>query len=560
MKKTLTINLNNIVFHIDDDAYELLNKYLSDVERHLSEDEKREVMADIEARIAELFNERLQRNKNVITIDDINEIIGILGSPNQYSDGDAESETSNTENTKSDKKKAKRFYRDAENGILGGVGSGIAAYFSWDVTWVRVFLILLTFITGFNLIWIYLLVWIIAPRATTASQRLEMQGEDVTVENIKEEVKNIKNYVESDKFKHNVTTFGDRFVIFMRKLFKVLFGVLGSLIGFIGIIILGVLIIGLLAFIFNPGVVNGFYPDIISNWEILTPEKITLFVISVLLVVGCPVFMLVYWIIRVLSGRHDYSHTTSIIVLILWLAGLFMFYSVGAQTIINWKKWDSEFSSDIKNHDSPRTEEFRTLDDFNEIEISGNIKVILTQDSVQQIKIDAPENLMKRVFTEVIGGKLHIYTKNTIFFDREIKAYISQDSLRMIEVTGASSIKTDHPFYTSEMKLDFSGASQADLKLFVTGKTEIDLSGASSINLEGKTKEGNVDVSGASKLDAEDFKSEVMIVKVTGASKAKVYASLAIAANASGASEIVCFGNPVNVKKSDHLSSSVIIK
>ncbi len=63
MKKTLTVNLNNVVFHIDDDAYELLQNYLSAVEKQLSEDERKEVMSDIEARVAELFTERLQRNK-----------------------------------------------------------------------------------------------------------------------------------------------------------------------------------------------------------------------------------------------------------------------------------------------------------------------------------------------------------------------------------------------------------------------------------------------------------------------------------------------------------------
>jgi phage shock protein PspC (stress-responsive transcriptional regulator) len=183
MKKTLTVNLNSIVFHIDDDAYEILRNYLADVEKHLSEDEKREVMADIEARIAELFTELLQRNKNVITIDDVMDIINILGNPNQYSEEDEEEEK--TASPKTDKKKSRHFYRDPDNAILGGVASGIAAYFGWDVTWVRIILVILTLASAGNMVLIYLLVWIIAPRANTASQRLEMQGEDVTVESIK---------------------------------------------------------------------------------------------------------------------------------------------------------------------------------------------------------------------------------------------------------------------------------------------------------------------------------------------------------------------------------------
>ena len=84
MKKTLTVNLNNIVFHIDSDAYEALHNYLSEVESRLSENERREVMTDIEARVAELFSEKLDKGKNVITIEDVETVIAVLGKPNQF--------------------------------------------------------------------------------------------------------------------------------------------------------------------------------------------------------------------------------------------------------------------------------------------------------------------------------------------------------------------------------------------------------------------------------------------------------------------------------------------
>jgi hypothetical protein len=120
MKKTLTVNLNNIVFHIDDDAYELLQNYLSAVEKQLSEDERKDVMSDIEARVAELFTERLQRNKNVVNKEDVEQIIEILGKPSQFGGDEAETET-NTETGKQERKRSRRFYRDPENTVLGGV-------------------------------------------------------------------------------------------------------------------------------------------------------------------------------------------------------------------------------------------------------------------------------------------------------------------------------------------------------------------------------------------------------------------------------------------------------
>src|ERR1035437_2660716 len=128
MKKTLTVNLNNIVFHIDDDAYEMLQTYLHDIAEHFqSEDEKKEIMADIEARIAELFTEKLQKTKNVVNLIDVQEIIEIMGKPSQYA---GEEDDEEPKAAKSDKKsqKSRRFYRDPENAILGGVASGLAAY------------------------------------------------------------------------------------------------------------------------------------------------------------------------------------------------------------------------------------------------------------------------------------------------------------------------------------------------------------------------------------------------------------------------------------------------
>ena len=182
MKKTLTVNLNSIVFHIDDDAYEMLQTYLSEIAKHFESDqEKKEIMSDIEARIAELLSEKLQKNKNVVTLEDVQEIVEIMGKPSQYAGEDAE-----TEAPKTDKKqqKSRRFFRDPENAILGGIAGGLAAYFGWDVTLIRILMVVAVFVGIGFVIPVYIVVWFVAPAAVTASQRLEMQGEDVTVESI----------------------------------------------------------------------------------------------------------------------------------------------------------------------------------------------------------------------------------------------------------------------------------------------------------------------------------------------------------------------------------------
>lgn len=83
MKKTLTINLSGYAFNIDSDAYEMLNIYLDKVSAHLADNERDEIMKDIEARIADLFAERLQ-NRDVVDGADVAAVIDTLGQPEQF--------------------------------------------------------------------------------------------------------------------------------------------------------------------------------------------------------------------------------------------------------------------------------------------------------------------------------------------------------------------------------------------------------------------------------------------------------------------------------------------
>jgi len=558
MKKTLTVNLNNIVFHIDDDAYEMLHTYLSEISDHFkSDEEKKEIMNDIEARIAELFTEKLQKNKNVVNLIDVQEIIEIMGKPSQYADADDQ-----TEAPKTDKKqpKARRYYRDPDNAVLGGVAGGLAAYFSWDVTWVRIAFVLLALVSAGYMIPIYIIVWLIAPQATTASQRLEMQGEDVTVDNIKTELNNVKNYMESDKFKQSATSVGERLLEVLRLTFKVVFGFIGAVLGLVGILIVGVLIFLLFFLIFEPTVLNNFAPGIITNWANVTPENAVLIFISLILVIGCPIFMLIYWAIWAFSGRHNSMRNASLVVFILWLAGLFMFYSVGANTFLHWNKnsghpWFVNMSDD----DSPAVDEERSCDPFHSIEISGNIELVLNQDTMQKIVVSSQPDYMSRIITKVENGVLYIYTDG-VTLNRDIKVNVSNDSIRSLVAKGACSIKTDSMFIFSDLKIELLGASEADMDVQVSRMFKIDLKGASSVDLSGTCDELKLYAVGASSVEANDLISKDAYVYVAGASNAQVYATQSIDAEAYGASEIDCKGSPKTIKKSTHVPSSIEIE
>ncbi len=559
MKKTLTINLNNIVFNIDDDAYEMLQAYLKDVEKHLSEDERREVMADIEARIAEIFSESLKRNKTVINLEDVEEIITVLGKPSQYADEDeaADEKTAQQQNT-GGKKRPRRYYRDPENKVIGGVAAGIAAYFNWDVTWIRIAMVILVLIGWGTAIPIYIVVWLIAPEAITAAQRLEMQGEDVTVDNIKSEINNVKNYVESDKFKQTANGFGEKFLDVIRVLAKVFAGFVGAILGFVGIVVAASLVFVLISLLFIPEFLNGLSPELAAEWSTMTGDNTALLVVALLLVIGAPIFMIIYWVVNLINRRrYEHSKTTSLIVLLLWFAGLFMLYSVGAKSIIKWTNANGHnFVINWDENHEPCVDETRTYEAFSSIDVSDNIEVELTSDSVKQFVVNAPEKVLSQVKTEVKDGRLRIYT-DKFLLNYPVKVTVSVDSLYELEASGASRVTTRSRINTPWFKMDLSGASQAKLDIDVTGKADIELSGASYAELNGAGGEIAVDANGASKLKAEQFRTKNALIESSGAAHVEVYATESVDADASGAGEIDITGNPKTIKRSENMGASV---
>ena len=135
MKKTFTINISGIIFHIDEDAFEKLSNYLNSIKSCFnSSDGKDEIIADIEARIAEMLQAKISDSKQVITIEDISEIIAVMGEPEQIGAENGAQTKSNYSSTET----RKRLYRDSDNKVLGGVCSGIGAYFNIDPVWIRV--------------------------------------------------------------------------------------------------------------------------------------------------------------------------------------------------------------------------------------------------------------------------------------------------------------------------------------------------------------------------------------------------------------------------------------
>lgn len=203
MNKTLNINLGGYPFTIDEDAYETAHQYLNALANHFGSGEGAdEIMLDIETRMGELIN-RIKGTRMIVSKLDIVEAIAVLGTPEELKDMDF-SETQKKRIPEGFQlKTGKRLYRDPDDKVLGGVCSGLAAYFGiQDAVWVRIGFVLFALAGGASFI-IYCVLWAIVPQAKTVSDRLEMMGEPTNVNNIarmvKEEIEQFGDKIQ-DKF------------------------------------------------------------------------------------------------------------------------------------------------------------------------------------------------------------------------------------------------------------------------------------------------------------------------------------------------------------------------
>ena len=350
MKKTLTVNLGGTVFHIDEDAYQLLDKYLSNLRIHFRKEEgSEEIMNDFEMRISELLSERVRLGYEVITIENVEEIINRMGKPEEiFESNDNEEKQEEPKSRIFQENEApggkKRLMRDPDSRILGGVAGGIAAYMGWDVTAVRLAMILLLFIPYAPVIIIYIILWLVMPLARTAADKLIMRGKSVTLENIGKTVtdnfekvsSNVSDYISSDKPRSFLQKLADLFVGvigFILKFLAILVGIIVLpvllLIVFVLIVVIFALIVGGTGVLYH---LSPFGMDLYSGAPI--PLAI-MGCISFILLICIPVFALVYAICGQLFNLKQLPVPARWTLVILWFLSLVLSVTYFYQTGIN---------------------------------------------------------------------------------------------------------------------------------------------------------------------------------------------------------------------------------
>jgi len=185
MKKVVNAGIGGRPFILEEDAFSKLESYLSFFKSKINMgSQEKEVMDDLEMRIADLFEEKLGSGSEVVTLQMVEEIISRLGMPDGSSPFENGGDTSSSASASAESKGPRKLYRDPDDRVIGGACSGLAQYLNIDVVLVRILFVVFTLIGGAG-IWVYIILWIVAPQALTAAQKCEMRGWPVTAENIR---------------------------------------------------------------------------------------------------------------------------------------------------------------------------------------------------------------------------------------------------------------------------------------------------------------------------------------------------------------------------------------
>lgn len=198
---------------------------------------------------------------------------------------------------------------------------------------------------------------------------------------------------------------------------------------------------------------------------------------------------------------------------------------------------------DGERGDGNVVKEERKVSGFSELDVSGAFTVYITQGNEEKLILEADENLMEYIRTEVSGNTLEIYTKGEIRDYKEMNVYLTYKELTDIEISGAVELTTENRMKTTELDLEVSGA--AELNMSIEAKEiSADFSGASEVEFSGYTGELDIDVSGAGELDAYEMEADIVRLDVSGAATARVYAREELHIDASGASTVKYKGEP----------------
>lgn len=430
MKTSININLFGTVYAIDEDAHKLLDQYLTNLKSYFAKQQGGDEIADdIEHRIAELFWELKQQGCESISIEQVTEILHKIGNPEEMGEQATAEEPQQELQSKPEQPRqeeggrtygaaqsegqrgSRRFFRDGRDKVLGGVLSGLCHYFGWnEPLLLRICFVLLCLFSDGLFVFLYLLIWLIAPKAVSAEERLKMKGQAVNPESIRSEVLNGAAVSSNTPESHHGGCL------------KVLLGMVLAPFGCVGAFVLFILAVVLFSLLFGlfGGLVGLATGGSAALLEILTAERgtILLLLICAILVIGLPIYGLYRWLRR---DSRPMQSTTTIILAGLWLLAIIFGWYYGSDfkqkvSSLDWSSIVQDFDDsnwdltvdDEDDDDAPRSYDLVMVDAFESIDFTGVGNVEFTQGDSCQVEVSGKEWLKKHTMVTVNNGVLLI--------------------------------------------------------------------------------------------------------------------------------------------------------
>ncbi|MHB0755824.1 PspC domain-containing protein [Polaribacter sp. M15] len=439
MNKTININLGGFFFHIDEIAYQKLRRYLESISKSLSDDPqgKNEIIADIEARISELLSEKITDVRQVVNEGDIDDIIKIMGQPEDYADAE-ESYSDASYSYKRNSASGKKLFRDGDDKFLGGVASGIAHYFDVDTIWIRLAFIILT-ASGFSVL-VYIILWILLPEAKTTAEKLQMEGEPVNIDNIEKKIRKEFSEVSdkvsvvakeaSDKIKEGANEFSDKmsktfsgktkknngasdFFDTIGKILLAIFKVFGKFIGIIIIFFSAAVILSLIIGGFSVGSLGWLeidgeflhYPPFLDDTILPT----WLLIVCAFLLAGIPALGLFILGLRILSSNiKKMNKPTSLTLLGIWIVaflGIFFTFLDFGTSHATYGEFSEKNTLNIVDNDTLKLKminddtiyyrhSLKRSNYKEEVEVNGEVMTYASDIKVDVRKSNTDENYM----------------------------------------------------------------------------------------------------------------------------------------------------------------------
>lgn len=440
MKKTLNINLAGFPFTIDEDAYNLLKDYLDTIRYAFdTNDDSVEIASDIESRIAELLLENEESGVRIITFDEVSKIIERIGQPSEFIEVEDEVRISDDGKPAEQEIKIesgptpppytgtpappvrKKLFRDPQNSMLGGVCSGLAAYLNMDPTIIRIITVVLFFLSATTVAIAYIILWIVVPEARTPLQRMQMMGQDTTMENIGKTVtenfqgETVPN-VETNKSQNSTKRFISNAFSVLVKIFVILCVIIGVPILLLLLFILFACVIGLFA-----GGISLFGETDLASIYGNEAEAIPFFTLMAsiggFITIGIPIWLMIRMMFK---KKESYmSANTRRSLLLIWLGGIALTAVFTVKAVKSMEKLDmSKFESKIER-----------LKQLEEIDID--------EENLESLQIDDSGIKVK----EKNGKSVVINQEGVFITETNDSTQTAIDSIQVKEITVTDSIK-----------------------------------------------------------------------------------------------------------------------